>query len=57
MFFLIHFLDTKTDLEFIAKGETGKMPKLLHRLNHDRINMEFAEACMRAIFWHADNTK
>ena len=41
-------------LEFIAKGETGKMPKLLHHLNHDRINMEFAEACMRAMFWHED---
>ena len=41
-------------LEFITKGETGKMPKLLHHLNHDRINMEFAEACMRAMFWHED---
>ncbi|MGF1588823.1 MAG: CO2 hydration protein [Pleurocapsa sp.] len=41
-------------LEFIALGETGKMPKLLHHLNHDRINMEFAEACMRAMFWHED---
>ncbi len=41
-------------LEFIAKGETGKMSKLLHHLNHDRINMEFAEACMRAMFWHED---
>lgn len=41
-------------LEFIAKGDTGKMPKLLHHLNHDRINMEFAEACMRAMFWHQD---
>jgi hypothetical protein len=34
-------------LEFIEKGETGKMPKLLHHLWHDRINMEFAEACMQ----------
>lgn len=41
-------------LEFIAKGETGKMPRLLHHLNHDRINMEFAEACMRAMLWHQD---
>ncbi|HEY9668621.1 MAG TPA: CO2 hydration protein, partial [Coleofasciculaceae cyanobacterium] len=39
-------------LEFIEKGETGKMPKLLHHLWHDRINMEFAEACMRAMLWH-----
>ncbi|MEO0837121.1 MAG: CO2 hydration protein, partial [Cyanobacteria bacterium J06642_3] len=41
-------------IEFINKGETVKMPKLLHHLNHDRINMEFAEACMRAMFWHED---
>ena len=41
-------------IDFINKGETGKMPKLLHHLNHDRINMEFAEACMRAMFWHED---
>ena len=40
-------------LEFIEKGETGKkMPKLWHHLFHDRINMEFAEACMRAMLWH-----
>ncbi|MCP9773486.1 CO2 hydration protein [Synechococcus sp. Tobar12-5m-g] len=39
-------------LEFMAKGETGKLPKLLHHLWHDRINMEFAEACMDAMFWH-----
>lgn len=39
-------------LEFMAKGETGKMPKLLHHLWHDRINMEFAEACMEAMLWH-----
>ncbi|MEQ8974765.1 MAG: CO2 hydration protein [Coleofasciculus sp. C1-SOL-03] len=37
---------------FIEKGETQKMPKLLHHLWHDRINMEFAEACMRAMLWH-----
>ena len=39
-------------LEFIEKGKTFKMPKLLHHLCHDRINMEFAEACMQAMFWH-----
>jgi CO2 hydration protein len=39
-------------LEFMAKGETTNMPKLLHHLWHDRINMEFAEACMDAMFWH-----
>ncbi|NJM19039.1 MAG: CO2 hydration protein [Richelia sp. RM2_1_2] len=39
-------------LAFIEKGETGKIPKLLHHLFHDRINMEFAEACMRAMLWH-----
>ena len=39
-------------LEFMAKGETGKLPKLLHHLWHDRINMVFAEACMDAMFWH-----
>ncbi|MCT0247805.1 CO2 hydration protein [Synechococcus sp. CS-205] len=39
-------------LEFMHKGETGRMPKLLHHLWHDRINMEFAEACMDAMFWH-----
>jgi CO2 hydration protein len=39
-------------LAFMEKGETSKMPRLLHHLNHDRINMEFAEACMRAMLWH-----
>ncbi|MBC1260858.1 CO2 hydration protein [Synechococcus sp. BSF8S] len=39
-------------LEFMDKGESGRMPKLLHHLWHDRINMEFAEACMDAMFWH-----
>lgn len=39
-------------LEFMAKGKTRKMPKLLHHLWHDRINMEFAEACMQAMLWH-----
>ncbi|MCM1983913.1 CO2 hydration protein [Lyngbya confervoides] len=37
---------------FIATGETRKMPKILHHLWHDRINMEFAEACMRSMLWH-----
>ncbi len=39
-------------LEFIRKGETRPMPKLFHHLWHDRINMEFAEICMRAMLWH-----
>ena len=39
-------------LAFMDKGEAGKLPKLLHHLWHDRINMEFAEACMDAMFWH-----
>ncbi len=39
-------------LEFIEKGTTRKMPKLFHHLWHDRINMEFAEACMQAMLWH-----
>lgn len=42
-------------LEFMEKGEVKrKLPKLLHHLWHDRINMEFAEACMQAMFWHQD---
>jgi len=39
-------------LEFMERGETGRMPKLLHHLWHDRVNMEFAEACMQAMLWH-----
>jgi len=39
-------------LEFMARGETRGMPKLLHHLWHDRVNMEFAEACMQAMLWH-----
>lgn len=39
-------------LAFMQKGETAKMPKLFHHLLHDRVNMEFAEACMRAMLWH-----
>ncbi|PSO60050.1 MAG: carbon dioxide transporter [Cyanobacteria bacterium QH_7_48_89] len=42
-------------LEFMEKGKTFKAPKLFHHLGHDRINMEFAEACMRAMFWHGRN--
>ncbi len=41
-------------LDFMKKGETRSMPKLLHHLWHDRINMEFAEECMRAMLWHRD---
>ncbi|MCX5928506.1 MAG: CO2 hydration protein [Synechococcus sp. LacPavin_0920_WC12_MAG_50_7] len=39
-------------IQFMERGETLKMPKILHHLWHDRINMEFAEACMQAMFWH-----
>jgi CO2 hydration protein len=40
---------------FMEKGELKrKMPKLLRHLWHDRVNMEFAEACMQAMFWHED---
>lgn len=39
-------------LAFMEKGETFKMPKLLHHWFHDRINMEFAEECMRSMLWH-----
>lgn len=40
-------------LEFMKKGEIKRnLPKLLHHLWHDRINMEFAEACMRSMLWH-----
>lgn len=39
-------------LQFIRQGKTAKMPKLFHHLLHDRINMEFAEACMRSMLWH-----
>jgi len=42
-------------LEFVAQGEVNrKLPKLFHHLWHDRVNMEFAEACMRAMLWHRD---
>jgi len=39
-------------LAFMERGETRRLPKLLHHLWHDRVNMEFAEACMQAMFWH-----
>ncbi len=39
-------------LAFMERGETRPMPKLLHHLWHDRVNMEFAEACMQAMLWH-----
>ncbi|MDY6785625.1 MAG: CO2 hydration protein [Cyanobacteriota bacterium] len=40
-------------LEFMEKGELNKnFPKLFHHLWHDRVNMEFAEACMAAMLWH-----
>jgi len=39
-------------LAFIENGETGKIPKLFHHLWHDRVNMEFAEECMRSMLWH-----
>ncbi|MFZ9738861.1 MAG: CO2 hydration protein [Prochlorotrichaceae cyanobacterium] len=40
-------------LEFMQKGELkNKLPKWIHHLLHDRVNMEFAEACMRAMLWH-----
>ncbi len=39
-------------IEFMARGKTKAMPKLFHHLWHDRINMEFAEACMDAMYWH-----
>lgn len=40
---------------FMQEGEVKrKLPKLFHHLWHDRVNMEFAEACMRAMLWHED---
>jgi CO2 hydration protein len=36
------------------RGGEKKWPKLFHHLWHDRVNMEFAEACMRAMLWHQD---
>ncbi|MCT7992375.1 CO2 hydration protein [Laspinema olomoucense] len=40
-------------LAFMEKGELNKkLPRLFHHWLHDRVNMEFAEACMRAMLWH-----
>lgn len=40
-------------LEFMQSGELkAKMPRLLHHFYHDRVNMEFAEECMRSMLWH-----
>ena len=40
---------------FMEKGELNrKLPRIFHHLWHDRVNMEFAEACMQAMFWHED---
>lgn len=40
-------------LAFMEQGELKrKLPRWLHHLWHDRINMEFAEECMRAMLWH-----
>jgi CO2 hydration protein len=44
--------------EFMAQGELKKdLPAILHHLWHDRINMEFAEECMRSMLWHRDMYK
>lgn len=44
--------------EFMAQGELKKdLPTILHHLWHDRINIEFAEECMRAMLWHRDMYK
>ena len=44
--------------EFMAQGELKKdLPSILHHLWHDRINMEFAEECMRSMLWHRDMYK
>jgi CO2 hydration protein len=41
--------------EFMEEGELKKkLPRWLHHLWHDRINMEFAEECMRSMLWHRD---
>ncbi len=40
-------------LEFMERGELQKkLPKIFHHLWHDRINMEFAESCMRSMLGH-----
>ncbi|MBE9030646.1 CO2 hydration protein [filamentous cyanobacterium LEGE 11480] len=39
--------------DFIEQGELKrKLPRWMHHLWHDRVNMEFAEACMRSMLWH-----
>ncbi|HIK15469.1 MAG TPA: CO2 hydration protein [Leptolyngbyaceae cyanobacterium M33_DOE_097] len=39
--------------EFMEKGELKrKLPRWMHHFWHDRINMEFAEECMRSMLWH-----
>lgn len=44
--------------EFMDKGELKKkLPRIFHHLWHDRINMEFAEECMRSMLWHRDMYK
>jgi len=40
-------------IEFMKTGEVKQgLPKLLHHWYHDRVNMEFAEECMRSMLWH-----
>ena len=40
-------------IAFMKQGELQKnLPIWLHHFWHDRINMEFAESCMRAMLWH-----
>jgi hypothetical protein len=40
-------------LAFMKQGELKKnLPLWMHHFWHDRINMEFAESCMRAMLWH-----
>ncbi|MGF1577522.1 MAG: CO2 hydration protein [Cyanophyceae cyanobacterium] len=42
-------------LTFMEQGELKrKLPRIVHHLYHDRINMEFAEECMRSMLWHRD---
>ena len=40
-------------LAFMQQGELkSKLPRIFHHWWHDRINMEFAEECMRSMLWH-----
>jgi CO2 hydration protein len=54
------FIAQEQFLEFFTpfKYFDGKisLPKILRHLWHDRINYEFAEYCMRAMFWHGGGT-